>query len=138
MAICSINLKNLRLQFAGANNPMILFRKENSEFKIIEKRGDGMPVGVYSRMSEFTLHEIDIREGDTIYLFSDGFCDQFGGPSGRKFMKPRFTQMLLENQKIDMCSQKEVYEKILNEWISYPSDEPVEQIDDIILLGIRI
>ena len=138
MAICSINLKNLRLQFAGANNPMILFRKENSEFKIIEKRGDGMPVGVYSRMSEFTLHEIDIREGDTIYLFSDGFCDQFGGPGGRKFMKPRFTQMLLENQKIDMCSQKEVYEKILNEWISYPSDEPVEQIDDIILLGIRI
>ena len=139
MAICSIDLKKLRLQFAGANNSMILVRKENGHYSIIEKRADGMPVGVYSRMSDFTLHEIDLRKGDTVYLFSDGFCDQFGGPSGRKFMKPRFTGMLLENQQLDMNSQKEVYEKILDEWISYPSGEhSVGQIDDIILLGIRI
>jgi serine phosphatase RsbU (regulator of sigma subunit) len=83
---------------------------------------------------------MDVRKEDTIYLFSDGFCDQFGGPSGRKFMKPRFTKMLLENQHLEMNSQKEAFEKILDEWINYPSEEghPVGQIDDIILLGIRI
>jgi ligand-binding sensor domain-containing protein/serine phosphatase RsbU (regulator of sigma subunit) len=141
MAICSLDLKNYHLQFAGANNPMILIRKENFEYKVIEKRGDGMPVGVYSRMSEFTLHEMKVHKGDTIYLFSDGFCDQFGGPNGRKFMKPRFLSMLRENQNLDMKSQKEMFEKILDEWINYPSKEgepPVGQIDDIILLGIRI
>ncbi len=140
MAICAVDLKNNRLQYAGANNPMILIRKENGEYTIIEKRADGMPVGVYSRMSDFSCHELDIRKGDTIYLFSDGFCDQFGGPDGRKFMKTRFTKMLLENQELEMNSQKEVYEKILDDWINHPSDEgePIGQIDDIILLGIRI
>ncbi len=140
MALCTIDLKNNHLQFAGANNPMILIRKENREYNIIEKRADGMPVGVYSRMSDFTCHEIDVRKGDTIYLFSDGFCDQFGGPDGRKFMKTRFTKMLLENQELEMNSQKELYEKTLDEWINHPSDEGefIGQIDDIILLGIRI
>jgi ligand-binding sensor domain-containing protein/serine phosphatase RsbU (regulator of sigma subunit) len=140
IALCTINLKNNHLQFAGANNSMILIRKENGEYNIIEKRADGMPVGVYSRMTDFTCHEIDVRKGDTIYLFSDGFCDQFGGPSGRKFMKPRFTNMLLENQELEMCAQREVYEKILDEWINYPTREgdPKEQIDDIIIIGIRI
>jgi ligand-binding sensor domain-containing protein/serine phosphatase RsbU (regulator of sigma subunit) len=140
MAICSIDLKNRRLGFAGANNPMIMIRKEKNDYVIHEKRADVMPVGVYSRMNEFTLHEIDIRKGDTIYLFSDGFCDQFGGPDGRKFMKPRFTKMILENQGLEMSRQKESFEKILDDWINYPSDDcqHIGQIDDIIILGIRI
>jgi len=118
---------------------MILIRKENGEYSVIEKRADGMPVGVYSRMNDFSSHEIEIRKGDTIYLFSDGFCDQFGGPKGRKFMKPRFIQMLLDNQSLAMSSQKEVFEKILDEWINHPDQgESIGQIDDIILLGIRI
>ncbi len=139
MALCTIDLKKNRLQYAGANNPLILIRKENGEPVVIEKKGDGMPVGVYSRMNEFSNHEIDIKKDDTIYLFSDGFCDQFGGPKGRKFMKPRFIQMLLDNQKLPMSSQKEAYEKILDEWINHPGQgESIGQIDDIILLGIRI
>ncbi len=139
MALCTIDLKKTRLLYSGANNPMILIRKENGEYSVIEKRADGMPVGVYSRMNDFSSHEIEIRKGDTIYLFSDGFCDQFGGPKGRKFMKPRFIQMLLDNQSLAMSSQKEVFEKILDEWINHPDQgESIGQIDDIILLGIRI
>jgi len=139
MALCTIDLRNNRLLYAGANNPMIMIRKEKGEYSIIEKKADGMPVGVYSRMNDFSCHEIDIKKDDTIYLFSDGFCDQFGGPKGRKFMKPRFIQMLLDNQKLAMNSQKEVYEKTLDEWINHPDQgESIGQIDDIILLGIRI
>jgi len=139
MAICTIDLKDNRLQYAGANNPVIIIRKEKGEYSVIEKRADGMPVGVYSRMNDFSSHEIEIMKGDTIYLFSDGYCDQFGGPKGRKFMKPRFIQMLLDNQGLSMNSQKEIFEKTLEEWINHPDQgESIGQIDDIILLGIRI
>jgi serine phosphatase RsbU (regulator of sigma subunit) len=91
-------------------------------------------------MEKFVTHELDIKKGDTIYLFSDGFLDQFGGPDGRKFMKPRFRQMLLDNQYLNMSDQKELFTRILNEWMNYSTghDEPFGQIDDIILLGIRI
>jgi len=103
-----------------------------------------MPIGIHSRMDDFTNHEIDILKGDTIYLFSDGFLDQFGGPDGRKFMKPRFKQMLLDNQDLDMASQKAVFNKTMEEWIKHPTDhiseygEPLGQIDDIILIGVRV
>lgn len=98
-----------------------------------------MPVGFYSRMDDFTNHEFDLQKGDTIYLFSDGYIDQFGGPEGRKFMKPRFRQMLIENQGLSMAEQKEV-NRTLEDWISYVSEgkEPLGQIDDVILLGVRI
>lgn len=140
MALCSVNLNKNLLLYAGANNPLVIVRKVNSEYKIIEKRADVMPVGVYSRMSDFALHEIEIMKGDTVYLFSDGFCDQFGGPDGRKFMKPRFHKMLLDNQELEMSRQKEVFEKTLDEWIDCSSGKHgyVGQIDDIILLGIRV
>jgi len=140
MALCSADLKNNTLQYAGANNPLILIRKVDGEYSVIEKRADGMPVGIYSRMSPFTNHELEIQKNDTIYLFSDGFYDQFGGPKGRKFMKPRFYDMLLEHQELDMNLQKEAFEKTLDDWINYPSDRGhhIGQIDDIILVGIRI
>jgi len=140
MALCSIDTKNNIMQYAGANNPLILIRKINGEYTIIEKKADGMPVGIYSRMTSFTNHELDILKNDTIYLFSDGFYDQFGGPKGRKFMKPRFYDMLLEHQELDMKLQKEAFEKILDDWINYQSDKGHHegQIDDIILMGIRI
>lgn len=140
IAICSYNLKKMKLLFSGANNPLYLIRKVNDEYILIEKKGDMMPVGIHSTMDDFTRHELPIQKGDTIYLFSDGFADQFGGPDGRKFMRKRFIQMLLDNQELDMSTQKETFIKILEEWINYSSDKNkyVEQTDDIILLGVRI
>ncbi len=140
IALCSIDLKNMRLHFAGANNPLVLIRKEEREYVVIEMKGDKMPVGVYSRMNDFTAHEIDIRKGDTIYLFSDGIVDQFGGPEGRKFMKPRFVELLIKNQDAGMSIQREIFNSAIEEWINYSSDVsmPYGQIDDIILMGVRI
>jgi serine phosphatase RsbU (regulator of sigma subunit) len=133
-------MKKMKLWFSGANNPLYIVRKEKNEYVFIEKKGDRMPIGYYSIMTDFTNHELDIQKGDTIYLFSDGFIDQFGGPEGRKFMVPRFKQILLDNQELDMASQREIFIKILDEWIKFPSvhNNHSDQVDDIILLGIRI
>jgi serine phosphatase RsbU (regulator of sigma subunit) len=140
ISLCSVDMSNMKLWFSGANNPLFIFRKENNEYTLIEKKGDRMPIGYYAIMTDYANHEIEIQKGDTLYLFSDGFVDQFGGPDGRKFMVPRFKQMLLENQKLNMASQKDVFIKILEEWINNPSgrNQHHGQIDDIILLGIRI
>jgi ligand-binding sensor domain-containing protein/serine phosphatase RsbU (regulator of sigma subunit) len=140
IAICSLDLKNRKLSFSGANNPLFIVRKVDETYEVIEHKGDKMPVGFYSRMDDFTNYEIDIRKGDSVYLFSDGYIDQFGGPDGRKFMKPRFRELLINNQNLDMASQKELYNRTIDEWINYSSDEnPVSvQIDDILILGVRI
>jgi serine phosphatase RsbU (regulator of sigma subunit) len=140
IALCSVDIKKMKLWFSGANNPLLIIRKADNGHEIIERKGDKMPIGFHSRMDNFINHEIDIQKGDTIYLFSDGFLDQFGGPEGRKFMKPRFNQMLLDNQSLDMTAQKEIFIKTLEDWINYPSDHSTHsgQLDDIILLGIRI
>jgi ligand-binding sensor domain-containing protein/serine phosphatase RsbU (regulator of sigma subunit) len=144
IALCSVDIKKKKLWFSGANNPLFMFRKSDEGYEIIERRGDKMPIGFHSRMESFTNHEIDIQKGDTIYLFSDGFLDQFGGPEGRKFMKPRFRQMLLDNQSLDMASQKVVFDNTLEEWIKHPLENQSEnnasfgQVDDIILLGVRV
>lgn len=140
ISICSYNIQKKKLLFSGANNPLYIIRNMENEYVIIEKRGDRMPIGYYSIMTDFTNHSFDVQKGDTLYLFSDGFVDQFGGPNGRKFMVPRFKQMLLDNQSLDMSSQRDTYIKILDEWINFPSihSKHCGQIDDIILLGIRI
>jgi ligand-binding sensor domain-containing protein/serine phosphatase RsbU (regulator of sigma subunit) len=140
MALCSVDLERKKLWFAGANNPLYLIRLENGQFNLVEKKGDMMPVGVYSNMTDFASHEIDVEKGDTFYLFSDGFMDQFGGPEGRKFMKTRFKQMLLDNQGSDMAAQKEIFNKTLDEWMNYPCKDQHHsgQVDDIILMGVRV
>jgi serine phosphatase RsbU (regulator of sigma subunit) len=140
IALCSYNVKKKKLLFSGANNPLYVIRKVENEYVIIEKKGDRMPIGYYSIMTDFTEHEIDIQKGDRIYLFSDGFVDQFGGPVRKKFMIPRFRQMLLDNQELDMASQKKLFISILEKWMNNGPDHSsaYEQIDDIILLGIEV
>jgi serine phosphatase RsbU (regulator of sigma subunit) len=140
IALCSVDMKKMKLWFSGANNPLYIIRKEKNEYVFIERKGDRMPIGYYSIMSDFTNHEYDIQKGDIIYLFSDGFIDQFGGPDGRKLMVPRFKQMLLDNQELDMAHQKEAFINALEGWINHPSDHNQRhgQIDDILLIGIKI
>jgi serine phosphatase RsbU (regulator of sigma subunit) len=143
IALCSVDLRNRKLCFAGANNPLFLVRKNDEGYELIEKHADKMPIGYYSTMEPFTNHEIDILDGDTVYLFSDGFLDQFGGPDGRKFMKKRFKEMLISNQALDMATQRTTFNTIIEEWIHHPLSDPqsrmmhAEQIDDIILIGVR-
>ena len=136
IAVCSINLKNKELQFAGANNPLYLIR--NGELTIIE--ADKMPVGIYFKGEiGFSNHEIKLEENDSIYLFSDGYADQFGGPDGKKFMLKQFKQLLRDIHDKPMKEQKEILDKTIEEWKSGHVKQKgyYDQVDDILVLGLR-
>lgn len=130
MALCIIDTRGQTLQFAGANNPLYLLR--NGE--LIETRGDKMPIGIHARDDQsFTKHTIDLRDGDSIYLFSDGYADQFGGPEGKKFKYKPFKNLLISNNHLPMDEQKKVLDQTFMSW---KGDLP--QIDDVVVIGIKL
>ena len=129
MAVLSIDLFNYKGEFAGAKNPMYLVRKD----KISEIDCDRYPVSIYDIMDPFTNHVFDIEKGDQIYLFSDGFADQFGGPDGKKFNYKNFKQLIIDHSDKPMSDQEIILEKTFTKW---QGDE--EQIDDVLLIGIKI
>jgi ligand-binding sensor domain-containing protein/serine phosphatase RsbU (regulator of sigma subunit) len=130
MAICTIDYKNLKLQFAGSNNPLY-FIKNNEEMEVI--KGDKMPVALYDSMDDFKVHELDIKKGDIFYIFSDGYADQFGGPRKRKFMYKPFRKLLKEISNKEMNEQKDILDKKIEKWRG-----EMQQVDDIIVFGLRI
>lgn len=118
------------LSFAGANNPIYLIRKGG----LIELTADKMPIGIYLGMEKpFTNKEMILEPGDTIYLFSDGYADQFGGKQGKKFTKKRYKELLLSIQHESMSRQKDILERTMDEWLGEQ-----QQIDDVLVMGIRI
>jgi phosphoserine phosphatase RsbU/P len=130
MTICAIDFKKLKVEFSGANNPLIIAR--NGE--IIEYKGNKQPVGMQAgKLEPFTNHEIDIQKNDVLYLFSDGFQDQFGGIDGKKFMKKRFKELLSEIYAKSMEDQHNILDNTISTWI-----KDTRQIDDILVMGIRI
>ncbi|MBI9067688.1 MAG: tetratricopeptide repeat protein [Salinivirgaceae bacterium] len=130
IAVCLLDQDTMKLQYAGAYNPLYLFR--NGE--LIETKGDKMPIGIYIREKEsFTNHEIDLEPGDTFYIFSDGYADQFGGPNGSKFKSRPFKSLLQSIQSKTMAEQWEILETTIDDWRG-----EIDQIDDMIILGIRI
>ena len=129
-----IDQQNKKLEFAGANNPLLMIR--NNELTQI--KGDKMPIGIHQRDNvPFTNHEIEICEGDTLYMFSDGYVDQFGGERGRKFMIKRFKEMLVENVELTMHRQYDMLNKELDSWMNQ-NNKKYEQIDDILVIGVRV
>jgi ligand-binding sensor domain-containing protein/serine phosphatase RsbU (regulator of sigma subunit) len=132
LAICVLDSKNDKLQFAGAKNPLYLVRNND----LIQIKGNNSSIGVagYGKSSCFTNHEIDLCDGDMIYLFSDGYVDQFGGPKGnQKMMYPTFRKILLDNSSLPMCEQNIKLKEALRNW-----QGDIEQIDDILIVGVRI
>ncbi len=129
IALVSIITGNGTLEFAGAFNPLILIRKG----EIIETPGEKMPIGIYENMRPFSKHVIKIEKGDAIYMYSDGYEDQFGGPDGKKFKARKLKSLLLEISMQPPEKQKEILETTFDNW---KGDLP--QIDDIVLLGIMI
>ncbi|MBL7898611.1 MAG: SpoIIE family protein phosphatase, partial [Crocinitomicaceae bacterium] len=129
MAICSLNLTTNVLQFAGAFNPLYLVRDNNME----EIKGDKFPIGAgFAQNPEFTNNVIQLKEGDCIYLFSDGYADQFGGPKGKKFKYSRFKEVLVEINDKAMAEQHDILNRMIEEW-----QGDLEQIDDVCVIGIR-
>jgi serine phosphatase RsbU (regulator of sigma subunit) len=130
IALCVIDFDTMHLQYAGAYNPLYLFR--NGE--LVEIKADKMPIGIYIREKDsFTNHEVQLEKGDTFYIFSDGYADQFGGPTGGKFKSKPFKELLLKIQDKTMQEQRELLNKHIDDWRGN-----IEQIDDVIILGVRI
>lgn len=136
ISLCILNKETMKLQYAGAYNPLYLIRKG----KLKEIKGDKMPIGISSKAGKsFTNNEIRVYKDDSLYMFSDGYADQFGGEKGKKFMSKRFKQLLLDIQDNIMFDQKEILEQTINEWMGITGlYKEVDQIDDIIVMGIKI
>jgi serine phosphatase RsbU (regulator of sigma subunit) len=129
IAICTIDLKNRMLEYAGAYNPLYLFR--NGE--LIEYKADKMPVGIHlNERDGFTNNQIEFQPGDVIYTFSDGYVSQFGGEDGRKFMARPFKKLLTDISLEPLNAQYEKLETALEQWQGYHP-----QVDDILVIGVR-
>ncbi|MCW8897225.1 MAG: serine/threonine-protein phosphatase, partial [Flavobacteriales bacterium] len=133
IALCSLKYKdgtdNAILQYSGANNPLWIIR----EGKIIEIKANKQPIGKYDNVASYTTHTIDLQENDSIYLFTDGFADQFGGSKGKKFMYKPFKELLLSIQDKTMNEQKIMLEQHFENWKGN-----LEQVDDVCIIGVRV
>ena len=129
MALCILNLRTNKLRFAGANNPMYLMRNgELHEYKSVKN-----PIGEYAFFRDFSSVEIDVQTGDWIYLFSDGYADQFGGEENRKLNYKRFRALMTEMSLLNSEQQMLRLGKFLDEW---RGDTP--QLDDVMVGGYRV
>jgi serine phosphatase RsbU (regulator of sigma subunit)/streptogramin lyase len=134
MAICVLDESNKTLQFAGANCPLYIIREENGSPEMMEIKPDRMPLGYYLGIDRpFTKHEIQLKIGDAFYMFSDGYPDQKGGEHKKKFMIKNFKKLLLSIHEQSMYEQKITLEKTLDDW-----KNGSEQIDDILVMGVRL
>jgi serine phosphatase RsbU (regulator of sigma subunit) len=129
ISLCIFNHEENTICFSGINNPLLLIR--GNESTLI--KGEGINLGDPStNESQFRSHTIPILKGDIIYLYSDGFQDQFGGPKGRKVMSKTFRELIIKNSSLEMTEQKNKLQSYLKEW---KKDE--EQVDDITIIGIK-
>ena len=135
MAMCIIDWENSTIEYAGANISLILLRSTPlSAHELIEIRADRMPIGLFgTEIKPFTQHVVPIMPGDSFYMFSDGYCDQFGGPELKKYKKKNLTKLLSEIHSLSMTEQKKKIKQNLNDW---KGDLP--QVDDILMMGIKI
>ena len=131
LGLCSYDYKNGILEFAGAFNSLYVIR--NNE--ILELKGDRIIVGPdYGlQRGKFENRRMEVKEEDMLYLFTDGYPDQFGGPEGKKFKYRRFRHLLMSIHKLSMAEQKQKLEESMNEWMGSTED----QIDDQTVIGIR-
>lgn len=129
IALCRINTENLHLQYAGAYNPLYIFR--NNE--LIEFKADRQPIAIYKKERDFTNHKIELQKGDVIYIFSDGYYDQFGGKENKKFNIRQFKQLLKNINPKPMTEQHNILSNSFEDWKGEN-----DQIDDVLVIGIRI
>ncbi len=129
------DFKNKKLFIAAANNPVWIMRKnESGVTEALEVKPDKMPIGKHDKDSiSFTQQEVDLKSGDVIYTLTDGFPDQFGGESGKKFMTKRLREFIATNAHLSMVEQKQLLENTFANWVGN-----VEQVDDVCLIGVRV
>ncbi len=131
VSLCIFDPKTRKLEYAGANNPIYIVR-ENQELEVF--KADRMPIGIYiNHRTPFNSIETTLGTDDNLYMFSDGYADQFGGPRGKKFRYKQFKELLTSYAALETNKQLKQIENTLNNWI-----EGYEQIDDILLVGFKL
>lgn len=129
MALCNFDPDRKVLEYAGANAPLYLVR----DGEVLRFQPDKHPIGSFELEGlEFTDHRIKLQEGDMVYIFSDGYADQFGGPKGKKFLHKRFRELLLQISAYPTASQGGMLEEAFRGWRGLH-----EQVDDILVIGMR-
>ncbi len=131
VAFCTIDFKKRELEYAGAYNPLYIVRSG----KLIEIKGDKFPIGLFlgKEKKKFANHKMQLQKDDCVYIFSDGYADQFGGPKGKKFMISHFRNLLLQLAVHPIDLQKQVLSKTLQDWCGH-----LDQVDDILVIGLKI
>ena len=138
-SLLSFDFKNNILNCASANNPIWVIRKVSSsqvenKKELIEIKADRLPIGKHDRDHiPFTLHTLNLQKGDVVYTLTDGFPDQFGGSSGKKFKHKQIQNLLLEMANEPMEIQKQKLNDVFDNWKGN-----LEQVDDVCLIGIRV
>jgi len=129
IALIKLNTETNELWYSGAYNP--LWIKRGNE--MLELAPDKQPIGVYDHEKDFTVQNVQLSKGDIIYLFSDGYADQFGGPKGKKFKYKQLNELLKANAHLTMPEQKQKLETAFENCRG-----ELEQVDDVCVIGIRI
>ena len=131
MVVCAYHMSQKLLRFAGAKNSLYVVKGQ----ELVEYKGDKHPIGSHTEeeLQPFTNHEILLEGGECLYLFSDGYADQFGGPFSKKFMVSQLKKMLTSICDLDMVEQKQIIEETFYAWKG-----KLEQVDDICVFGVRI
>jgi serine phosphatase RsbU (regulator of sigma subunit)/HAMP domain-containing protein len=129
MALCNYDPQRMVLEYAGANSPLYLVRGD----EVLRFTPDKRPIGSFDLEGHsFTDHRIKLEQGDMVYIFSDGYADQFGGPKGKKFLYKRFRDLLLEVSRFPIEQQRRMLDEAFRGWRGTH-----EQVDDILVIGMR-
>ncbi len=130
ISLCAFNKKSSVLNWAGANNPLWIYRKASQTLE--EIKADKQPIGNHHNPVSFTEHKVEIQEGDRIYLFSDGYQDQFGGPKQKKMMRKGFKNVILSSAELSIKEQRAFLNITFINW-----KNTLEQVDDVCVICIE-
>ncbi|HAS39511.1 MAG TPA: hypothetical protein DCS93_03490 [Microscillaceae bacterium] len=130
IALTVIDLPKRQVAFAGAHNPLVVI--QNNELQLI--KGSPLSIGGFVKNKTFEQHTFSLAQNSTLYMYTDGFQDQFGGPENRKFMKKRLRQLLFDIHHRSMSEQKQILQSTIEEWMEEGHEK---QIDDILVAGLR-
>lgn len=136
ITICRLDKTTLELTFASANNDLYLITigdANSSERHLLEYKANRQPCGFYLNNDPFTTQTIQLKKGDCIYTFTDGYADQFGGPKGKKFRYKQFQELLSTIAHLDFSEQKSILNQTMEIW-----QGSLEQVDDILVIGVKV
>lgn len=131
ITMCAFDFEQHTVDFAGANNSLYVFA--NNELKEIKADKQAISGSTDDEKKPYTNHKLQLQKGDVVYLFTDGYADQFGGPKGKKFKHKQLEQILVDIARLPMDEQKQILDKRFEEWRG-----TLEQVDDVTAIGVRI